>query len=200
MLHTTLRPLLAAAFVSVTFAEAANAQLVPDVRGFHLGAAINATSIKLDETTFSDDQRENGFGANLYAGYNFTQNFGLLLSLTGSNINDSDTEDFSVEHIDLLGRASFPSRSALVPYLEIGVSAVGAQYEVQGQEVELGGVGLSLGGGLNYFFTRRAALDLGFRFGTGEFDAARIENKKVDIGDGLGFNTTRLNLGFAFYP
>ncbi len=200
MRYTTVRPLLAVALVSVTFAGAANAQRVPDIRGLHLGAAVNATSIKLDETTFSDDERENGYGANIYAGYNFTQNLGLLISLTASNINDRDTEDFGVAHIDLAGRASFPGRSARVPYLEIGVAAVGAEYEVQGQEVELEGTGISFGGGLNYFFTRRVALDLGFRFTIGEFGTAKIANREVETGDGVGFNTTRLNLGFAFYP
>ena len=200
MRPTRVRPLLAAALVSVTFAGVANAQRVADTRGFHLGAAVNATSIKLDETEFSDDERENGYGANLYAGYNFTQNLGLILSLTAASINDSHTEDFGVAHIDLAGRASFPGRSALVPYLEVGVAAVGAEYEVQGEEVELEGAGISLGGGLNYFFTRRVALDLGFRFTTGEFDTAKIANREVETGDGVGFNTTRLNLGLAFYP
>jgi opacity protein-like surface antigen len=200
MRHTTVRPLLAVALASMTFAGAANAQGIPDIRGFHLGAAVNATSIKLDETAFSDDQRENGYGANIYAGYNFTKNLGLLLSLTAANINDSDTEDFSVAHIDLAGRASFPGRSALVPYLEVGVAAVGAEYTVQGEEVELEGTGISLGGGLNYFFTRRVALDLGFRFTAGEFGTAKIANREVETGDGVGFNTTRLNLGLAFYP
>ena len=200
MRHTTVRPLLAAALASAIFAGPANAQRVADVRGLHLGAAVNTTSLKLDETAFSDDARENGYGANIYAGYNFTQNLGLLISLTASNINDSDTEDFGVAHIDLLGRASFPNRSALVPYLEVGVAAVGAEYTVQGDEVELEGAGVTFGGGLNYFFNRRVALDLGFRFTTGEFGTAKIDNREVEIGDGLGFNTTRLNLGFAFFP
>ena len=90
-------------FTAIT--TSSQAQVIPDTRGIHLGAAINATSIKLDETEFSDDERENGYGANIYAGYNFTKNLGLLLSLTGSNINDSQTENFSVAHIDLMGRA-----------------------------------------------------------------------------------------------
>src|SRR5688500_9444669 len=201
MRHTTVRPLLVAALVSVTFAAAANAQRVPDVRGLHLGAAVNATSIKLDETEFSDDERENGYGANLYIGYNFTRNIGLLASLTASNINDSDTEDFSVAHVDLAGRVSFPGRSALVPYLELSLTGVGAEYTASGGEVELvEGGGVGLGGGLNYFFTRRVALDLGFRYTVGEFGEAKINDREVDSGDGVGFNTTRLNLGLAFYP
>ena len=188
------------ALVFTAFAATAQAQVIPDTRGIHLGAAVNATSIKLDETAFSDDERENGYGASLYAGYNFTKNLGLLLSLTGANINDSQTENFSVAHIDLMGRASFPGRSALVPYLELGIAGVGAQYDAEGDEVELSGSGLGLGAGVNFFFTRKVALDLGFRYTMGEFGTAKIDDREVDSGDGVGFNTTRINLGIAFYP
>jgi opacity protein-like surface antigen len=183
-----------------TSAATAEAQVFPDTRGIHLGAAVNATSIKIDETAFSDDERENGYGAHLYAGYNFTKNLGLLLSLTAANINDNLTEDFGVAHIDLMGRASFPGRSALVPYLELGLSAVGAGYDSEGGEVDLSGAGLGLGAGINYFFSRKLALDLGFRYTTGEFGTAKINDREVDSGDGVGFNTTRINLGIAFYP
>lgn len=196
----SMRLPLAVVIVSAS-ALSLEAQVVPDTRGLHLGAALNATSIKLDETAFSDDERENGYGANLYIGYNFTRNLGLLASLTASNINDSDTEDFSVAHVDLAGRVSFPGRSALVPYLELSLAGVGAEYTASGGEVELvEGGGVGLGGGLNYFFTRRAALDLGFRYTFGEFGKAKINDREVDSGDGVGFNTTRLNLGLAFYP
>ena len=193
--RTTLGVLLLAAA-----ATTAQAQVIPDTRGLHIGAAANATSIKIDETEFSDDERENGYGAHLYAGYNFTKNLGLLLSLTAATINDNLTEDFGVAHIDLMGRASFPGRSALVPYLELGLSAVGAGYDAEGGEVDLSGGGLGLGAGINFFFSRKAALDLGFRYTAGEFGTAKINDREVDSGDGVGFNTTRINLGIAFYP
>ncbi len=183
------------------FAGSADAQRMPDVTGLHLGAAINATSIKLDETQFSSNERENGYGANIYAGYNFTRNIGLLLSLTGSNINDDETTDFGVVHADLIGRASFPGQSPLVPYLELGVAGVAAAYTPDNEdEVELSGVGLTLGAGLNYFFTPRLALDLGVRVTPGEFGTAKIAGREVDAGGGVGFNTTRVNVGLAFYP
>lgn len=189
------------ALLAVTAAASADAQITPDVRGLHLGAAINASSIKIDETAFSGDDRDSGFGLNLQAGYNFTRNLGLLLSVTGASISTDDTDDYGVAHIDLLGRASFPGQSALVPYLELGVSGVAASYVPDLEDkVELEGAGITFGAGLNYFFTQRAALDLGFRFTTGEFGKAKIANREVDTGDGVGFNTTRLNIGIAFYP
>lgn len=190
-----------AALLVVASATSAGAQATPDVRGLHLGAAFSATSIKLDETEFSDDDSDGGIGLNLYAGYNFTRNLGLLLAVSGATVDADDADDYGVAHIDLLGRASFPGRSSFVPYVELGISGVGASYEPElADKVELRGGGVTIGAGFNYFFTRRAAFDLGLRFTGGEFDNAEIADREIDVGDGVGFRTTRLNIGFAFYP
>jgi len=196
----TIRSVVAALLLSAVYAGDIHAQRVPDTRGLHLGAAVNATSIKLDETAFSDDERENGYGGDVYIGYNFTRNLGLTFGITAANINDSQTNDFSVAHADLAGRFSFPGRSAFVPYLELSLSGVSAQYRVAGEDVELRGGGIGMGGGFNYFFGRRAAFDAAFRYTGGEFDDGEIDDRDIDVGEGVGFNTTRLKLGFAFYP
>ena len=199
MRQSHVRATLLALLVGAS-AASANAQ-APDVRGLHLGAAFSATSIKLDETEFSDDDSDGGIGLNLQAGYNFTRNLGLLLSVAGATVDADDADDYGVAHIDLLGRASFPGRSALVPYVELGITGVGASYEPElASKVELRGGGVTIGAGLNYFFTRRVAFDLGLRFTGGEIDNAEIADREIDVPDGLGFRTTRLNIGFAFYP
>ena len=181
-------------------AESAHSQRVADVQGFHFGAAINHTSIKLDETGFTDDERESGLGLNLYAGYNFTRNFGVTLGVTGASIDDDQTDDFDVAHVDLTGRASFPGRSAFVPYLELSLAAMSAKFETNGQEVELTGGGIGAGFGFNYFFSRRAALDASFRYTAGEFGDIEINDDDAGEVDEVGVNTTRLNIGLAFYP
>lgn len=197
---THMRTTLAMILI-VASATSASAQATPDVRGLHLGAAFSATSIKLDETEFSDDDSDGGIGINVQGGYNFTRNLGLLLSLSGATVDADDADDYGVAHIDLLGRASFPGRSSLVPYVELGITGVGASYEPElADKVELRGGGVTIGAGLNYFFTRRAAFDLGLRFTGGEIDKAEIADREIDIPDGVGFRTTRLNIGFAFYP
>ena len=200
MRHAAIRPVVATLFLTVCYAGTVHAQRIPDTRGLHLGAAVNATSIKLDETAFSDDERENGYGADLYIGYNFTRNLGLTFGITAANINDSDTNDFSVAHADIAGRFSFPGRSAFVPYLELSLAGVATKYRVAGEEVELRGGGVGFGGGFNYFFGTRTAFDAAFRFTTGEFDDGEIDDRDIDVGEGVGFNTTRLKLGIAFYP
>ena len=197
MIPISMRALLATVSLLV-ITDTAKAQNYPDTKGLFFGAAANATSIKFDETTFSDDERENGYGINFGIGYNFTRNLGVSFGLTGASINDSQTEDFGVAHVDLGARLSFPGRSALVPYVELAIAGVSAEYVSEGREVELSGRGLSGGLGLNYFFTRRMALDLNFRYTAGELHDGEIDDREIDTTD-VGFNTTRINLGIAFY-
>lgn len=191
---------VATVMLSVVSAGLANAQRVADVRGFHFGGGLNWTTIKIDETGFTDDEREKGIGINLYAGYNFNKNFGLTLSVTPATMEDGGTNDYEVGHIDLAGRVSFPGRSAFVPYLELGLAAMGAEFDTNNQETKLEGGGVSLGGGFNYFFSRRLAFDGSFRYTIGEFTDIEINGVNAGDVDELGVNTTRLNIGLAFYP
>ena len=85
MMTVMMRACVATVFLSAVAAGSAQSQ-VPDVRGFHLGAAGNATSIAMDETTFSDDERENGYGAGLYVGYNFSRMLGITFGIAAASI------------------------------------------------------------------------------------------------------------------
>jgi hypothetical protein len=191
---------VATVMLSAASAGLANAQRVADVRGVHFGGALDWTTIKIDETGFTDDEREKGIGINLYVGYNFTRNLGLTLSVTPATMEDGGTNDYEVGHIDLGGRVSFPGRSAFVPYLELALTAMGAEFDTNNQETKLEGGGISLGGGFNYFFSRRAAFDASFRYTIGEFTDIEINGVNAGDVDELGVNTTRLNIGLAFYP
>jgi opacity protein-like surface antigen len=200
MRFTFVRIATASVLLSAFLAATASAQRAADVKGFHFGGALSATSIEMDETSFTDDERESGLGLNLNAGYNFNRNFGLIVALTGASIDDEGTGDFRVGHADLGGRVSFPGRSAFVPYLELALTAMSADFEVQGQDVELEGGGLTLGAGLNYFFSPRVAFDASLRFTGGKFTKIQINDRDAGDVDELDVNTSRLNLGIAFYP
>jgi hypothetical protein len=192
--------MIAAALLSVASAGAASAQRVADIKGFHFGAAVNWTTIEADETAVTDDDQDRGPGLNLSAGYNFTRNFGLTLGLTAAGIEDNQTGDYDVGHIDLGARFSFPGSSAFVPYVELALTAMSAEFEVQGQEVELKGGGISAGAGLNYFFSRLLAFDANFRLTGGEFTKVEIDDREVRDVDDIGVTTGRINIGLAIYP
>ena len=53
---------------------------------------------------------------------------------------------------------------------------------------------------LNYFLTRRFALNADFRYNVGTFSTARIEGRSITDDAAMGFNTSRVNVGFNWFP
>lgn len=192
----------AAAVIALFLAAAtpASAQRVADLKGFHLGAALNGSSIQLDDADLGDSDRESGAGINLYVGYNFTSNIGLFLSGTGASISSEDGDDFILGHGDLGVRLSFPGSSAFVPYIEAAYTALTAEDSFEGDKVELSGTGATGAAGFNYFFSQKLALDLNFRYTKGEFNTIKIGGQSISDDDGIGVSSGRFNIGIAWYP
>jgi hypothetical protein len=176
-----------------------------NTKGFYLGAALNGSSIQIDDSDFGDSDRENGPGLTLHLGYNFTKMFGIFLSGTAASLNIEDDElqeetDVILGHGDLGGRVSFVGTSSAVPYIEIAYTGINAKFDVEGEDVELRGIGATGAVGLNWFFSREAALDLNVRYTKGEFNTVKIGGTSVTEDDGIGLNSARLNVGISWYP
>ena len=167
-------------------------------KGFHFGLALNGSAIMIDDEDLGESDDENGGGLALGFGYNFTPKWGAILSLTGAAISSADG-DYTLGHADLAARYSFaaPKRS-FVPYLEAGLSGIGAVSS--DEDVELSGGGVTAAAGFNYFFNRHVALDLNFKFTWGELDTIKFGNTTISDGDGIGVRTSRFNLGVAIFP
>jgi hypothetical protein len=104
---------------AVLIAQTASAQgsmsnvTAVNTKGFFAGAAINGSSIQVDDADFGDSDRENGPGLTLHLGYNFTKNLGIFLSGTAATLSfDSEQvgerDDVTLAHGDLGVRGSFP--------------------------------------------------------------------------------------------
>jgi opacity protein-like surface antigen len=180
-----------------------SAQARSTTRGFHLGAALNGSSLKVDvedEETGLESERENGAGLSLTAGYNFTPQFGLLINLTGANV-EAEGGSFGLGHADLMGRFSIANpASALVPYFELGVSSIALVDEEDGEDVQVSGTGFTGAAGLNYFFSPKLALDANLRFSTGELNTIKIGGESVTTDDGVDVTTARFNIGISWFP
>jgi opacity protein-like surface antigen len=180
-----------------------SAQARSTTSGFHLGAGLNFSSIKVDadEDIEIDSERESGGGINLTAGYNFTPQFGLVIHLAGANIS-SDGGDYGLGHADLAGRFSIANpASALVPYLELGVSSIALVDEADnGEDVTVSGTGFTGAAGLNYFFSPKLALDANLRFSMGELDTIKIGGNSQTVDEGVDVTTARLNVGISWFP
>lgn len=196
------RTLVAASLLALTTASAAAAQARSSTQGLHLGLALNGSSIQLtDDEVDSDLEAESGSGINLTAGYGFTPQFGILLSVAGASMNDA-ADGYVLGQADVAGRFSFanPSR-AFVPYLELGYAGLSLQDETDiGENLELQGAGFTGAAGLNYFFSPKLALDLNLRYTMGEFDTVKLGGDSVSTDDGVELSTARFNIGVSWFP
>lgn len=183
-----------------------SAQARSTTRGFHLGAGLNGSSVKVDfedEETGLDAERESGPGISLTVGYNFTPQFGLLVNVTGASIDSEEGGNYGLGHADLAGRFSFANpASPLVPYLELGVTSISLvdEDEDTGEDVQVSGTGFTGAAGLNYFFSPKLALDANLRFTTGELDTLKIGGESVTTEDGLDTTTGRISIGISWFP
>ncbi|HLL84774.1 MAG TPA: outer membrane beta-barrel protein [Longimicrobium sp.] len=201
----TVRSMFAISMFALTAgATDASAQARSTTAGFHLGAALNGSSIKFDledEETGLPIERENGAGITLTAGYNFTPQFGLLINLTGASL-EVEGGSLGLGHADLAGRFSLANpATALVPYLELGVTSIAlVEDEESDEDVTISGTGFTGAAGLNYFFSPKLALDANLRFTMGELDTFKVGGNSQTIDEGVDATTARINIGISWFP
>lgn len=153
----------------------------------------------LGDHTFAGRGREGGGGMHLTLGYNFTPAIGVLVHAGGVLLNDEDERVLG--GVDLALRYSLPGHSeAVIPYLEIAVGGYALDDETSGVGSELNGGTVSAAAGLNYFLTRRFALNADFRYHVGTFSTAHIEGRSIADDAAMGFSTSRVNVGFNWFP
>lgn len=172
------------------------------------GAHLNGAAIQLDEDEGTD--AENGIGGGLILGFGFSEQFSLFLRGDGANISeDNDTgedDTFTLVNLDLGGRYTFGSTAAaLLPYAQVGFSGTGLGFQLtdgtESGDIVFTGASLFLGGGLEYFFTPKAALNVGLDVGKGRFTAVSVDGgDPEDLDEEQDFTTSRLSIGVSFRP
>ena len=172
--------------------------------GLIVGLNITSSYATVDgasfgDHTFTDRGREGGGGMHLSLGYNFTPAIGVLLHAGGVLLNDDDERVLG--GVDLALRYSLTGHSvAVIPYLEMAIGGYALEDDTSGVGSELNGGTVSVAAGLNYFLTRRFALNADFRYNVGTFTTARIEGRSITDDATMGFSTSRVNVGFNWFP
>jgi opacity protein-like surface antigen len=186
-------------------------------RGIFLGAHLVGARIDIDEGENSDNAADDGGGLGLQLGYGFRNNLALFIDLTGTRMRpeeEEEADEYNLGHVDLGVRYHFASPSrALMPYVEAAFTGRAATQEgtiehpETGEpvdaEIEIRGTAFTFGGGLQYFASPRFALNAGVRFSTGPFDNVKfkIGDTSIEVEDlDIDATSTRLNLGFVWYP
>ena len=174
--------------------------------GLILGLSLNGSALRSDEL---NADTESGAGLAAQLGWGFTKNFAFVVEGSAARI-ESIGGNFNLAHLDVAGRWHFVSKShGFVPFVEVGYAGRAlAKNDVlmadedgttyTGDLAVLGG-GVSFGGGLEYFLSRKWALGGAFKWTAGEFNQVRIDDITID-GFGIDATSARFNMGFTWYP
>lgn len=173
--------------------------------GFMLNAHLTGTSLA---GTVEDADAESGAGFGLAAGYGFNERVTLLLNVDAARMEyeegedeDLDDGEFDLATADLALRFNFGTPAQkLRPYVTTGFTGVVMGDEAEELELSISGGGITLGGGLEYFFTPSLALDAALNVTTGSFTTVELDDEEEDLDAGIGFNHGRLQLGVTWHP
>ena len=174
-------------------------------RGFNLGIHASAASLVVE-----DDERSNAGGAGIWIGYGFNRTVQLFLQADGAqfDVRDATVEgDWTMAHADLGVRFHFAnSLRSWVPYLEAALSGrvVTVQNGVlnnvaQAEDVSLLGGGLTLGGGIVFYFNESLGLDLQLLWTGGTFTELEVGNVTRSNLD-IEAQSSRFNIGLSWWP
>ncbi len=176
-----------------------------NTKGFMVGAHLNGSSL-----AYEGDDAESGGGLGIVLGYGFSPKWQLTFQVDAANIDldarNAGAGSYTLSHGDLGVRYTFANTArAWVPYLSAAVSSRIAsasidQTLVTSSDVTLSGPAVSLGGGVQYFFSQKVALDIGLLFSGGKFDNVKVGSLSVDLDNAENSNSTRFNIGLTFYP
>lgn len=188
-----------------------------------LGAHLNATFINSPGNSSlplgygDDDGWVSGPGFGGIIGWGFNQNVMLYAGVDGAmldfrNLAEDDPlppasrrrkGDYVFGHADIGVRFSFPHRNTnWAPYINTALTARKATTDdFDDGKVVLDGVGLTIGGGTQYFVTSNVALDFGGQITAGEMDRLKVDGRRRDLnGSSYDRISVRTNIGVRFYP
>lgn len=190
-----------------TAAGAADERMLGWVLGVHTVAApgVSITGEDIDGT-FSTAF---GSGVGAMVGYGFSRMLTGFVSLdvARQNVTSEDVEgNFALVHLEVGARLNIPMASPrTVPYASaaIGRRGLGAQ-ATHGEFDEphpfsLSGTVLTLGGGVQHFFSPQMALDAGLNLGFGSFSQFDDDGDKYRL-DVDGSTSVRLKVGLTWRP
>jgi hypothetical protein len=174
-------------------------------RGFNAGIHFTGSTL-----TIEDGDRSNAGGGGLWLGYGFNRTVQLFLQFDGTKFdveNAAVEGDWTMGHADLGVRFHFAnSLRSWVPYLQVATTARVVTVQngfindvAQAEDVSLVGAGITLGGGIIFYFNQSLGADLQLAWTGGKF--TRIEAGSVSYNDlDLDAQSARFNVGVSWWP
>jgi len=195
MRHTLFAALLASAALLLV-PPTASAQWRSEPTGFHAAAFLNGSAITYED----DDEAESGGGVGFVLGWGLGNLVTLYLEGVAADVEFlSGGGTYTLTHADLGARFNFRSMAKRWrPYAKAAVTGLYAETDILGNDIfSISGAGVTVGGGIAYFISRKFAVDAGLEFTGGSFSEAELAGLKNDID--VSATSTRFNLGMSFW-
>jgi len=174
-------------------------------RGFVIGLHASGASLQVES-----QDRNNAGGAGLLLGYGVNRHFTIFAQADAAQFDNQSARDVEgtwvMGHFDLGVRFNFAnSLRSYVPFLQgsIGARAVGVTDAVvdgsDASDVGFTGASLTLGGGIDFYFTETFALDLALLWSSGKFDTLHVGSASFS-GFDIDARSARFNIGVVWWP
>jgi hypothetical protein len=175
-----------------------------DNTGFMVG--LHAVPMGLDGVG-TEAFEEEGMGLGLTLGYGFSEHIALYTTVDAGYVEyDPDNplargEDYESVTVDLGARVSFGGVYRRVrPYVDAAITGVATSEDAESGTSITSGGGVTVGGGLQYFYTRGWALNAGVQLTSGAFTEMEVDGRREEFESGDAFVHTRVQLGVVWHP
>lgn len=156
--------------------------------------------------TIEDDDTDSGRGLGIKLGYGFTSLITAYIGIDAASMDVADpatqnftANEYSLVYVDLGGRLNFRSGpNSVVPYLDGSISGIASTYNTSVGEITFSGSGLSIGGGIQYFFSPQFAFNGGLDLAFGSYNELEVNGQTESVD--LGLTGARIDIGVSWYP
>jgi opacity protein-like surface antigen len=167
-------------------------------QGFFLAPHLLGASLQAE-----DEPTESGGGFGVSLGYGFSRLVSAFLTLDFAKIDIRDPEiegNYNLGQGDIGLRFSFRDQTQkAIPYAQAAFTGRVAQTTIEGTDIEISGPAFTVGGGLNYYFQPKLALDIGLSYTYGNFDTIKIDGDEVPS-DKFNAAGARFQFGLTWFP
>jgi Outer membrane protein beta-barrel domain len=200
-----VRKIVLSALVAGAALSAGSLAAQSNTSGFMLNGHFAGSSVS---GTVEDSEPESGGGFGVALGYGFNERVTLYANLDVAELEyeegdeeDGDDGKFGAGTVDLGLRINFGhDGQRWRPYLNTAFTAVVLADEMEEFEAATAGGGITLGGGVQYFFSPSLAFDGALNVTAGSFTTVEIDGEEEDLDAGIGFSHGRLQLGVTWHP
>ncbi len=173
---------------------------------FGFMAGLHAVPMGLDGVG-TEAFEEEGMGLGLTLGYGFNERIALYATVDAGYIEyDPDNpaargEDYESVTVDFGARMSFGGEyRRMRPYINAAITGVSTLDEAEVGTIITSGGGVTVGGGLQYFYRRRWSFNAAVQLTSGEFTEVDVDDDREEFARGDAFMHTRVHLGAIWHP